>query len=83
MARAKDNTVDIEHYLEEKAEAVEAAYNDVIASLKKEKARMEKELRHEYKNARNLVRANPEWSLGIAFTAGLIAGALLTRSTME
>ncbi|MGF1670935.1 MAG: hypothetical protein ACFCU6_10825 [Balneolaceae bacterium] len=36
-------------------------------------------MRHEYRNARRYVRANPEQGIGIAFAGGLIAGILLGR----
>ena len=62
-------------------EKVERTYDEVIDKLKDERDWLEKELRHEYRNARRYVRANPEQGIGIALLAGLALGILLGRST--
>lgn len=54
-------------------------YDKAIDRLKYERDRLERELRHEYRNARRYVRANPEQGVGIAFLAGLIIGVLLSQ----
>ncbi|MBR9916537.1 hypothetical protein A8B79_13175 [Balneola sp. EhC07] len=55
------------------------SYDKALDKLQYEKDRLERELRHEYRNARRYVRANPEQGLGVAFVAGLFLGVLLTR----
>ncbi|HAH51827.1 MAG TPA: hypothetical protein DF712_11820 [Balneola sp.] len=55
------------------------SYDKALDRLQYEKDRLERELRHEYRNARRYVRANPEQGLGVAFVAGLFLGVLLTR----
>lgn len=47
-------------------EKVEMKYDDVIDRLKDERDWIERELRHEYRNARRYVRANPEKGVGFA-----------------
>lgn len=54
-------------------------YDKALDRLQYEKDRLEREIRHEYRNARRYVRANPEQGLGIAFAAGLFLGLLFTR----
>ena len=60
---------------------VEKTYDDVIDKLKDERDWLETELKHEYRNARRYVRANPERGLGLALVAGLAVGILLGRSS--
>ncbi len=72
-----DNTVE---YLEDKAYE---NYDKAINRLKYERDRIENELRHEYRNARRYVRANPERGLGIAFLSGLVIGILLTKASKD
>lgn len=55
------------------------SYDKALDRLQYEKDRLEREVRHEYRNARRYVRANPEQGLGVAFAAGLFLGLLLTR----
>ena len=62
--------------LEEKAVQT---YDAMLDRLKYERDRLEREVKHEYRNARRYVRANPEQGLGIAFVAGLFLGALISR----
>jgi len=64
------------HLIEQKA--VEG-YDKALDKLQYEKDRLEREIRHEYRNARRYVRANPEQGLGVAFVAGLFLGVLLTK----
>tara|TARA_R110002124_G_scaffold280073_1_gene453111 strand:- start:9373 stop:9633 length:261 start_codon:yes stop_codon:yes gene_type:complete len=74
----------IEQGLEKAGDIIEQkaieGYDKALDRLQYEKDRLEREVRHEYRNARRYVRANPEQGLGIAFAAGLFLGLLLTRS---
>ncbi len=72
-----DNTVE---YLEDKAYE---NYDKAIDRLKYERDRLENEVRHEYRNARRYVRANPERGLGIALLSGLVIGILLARGSKD
>ncbi len=60
---------------------VEQTYDEVIDKLKDERDWLEKELKHEYRNARRYVRANPEQGVGFALLAGLALGILLGRAS--
>ena len=60
---------------------VEKTYDEIIDRLKDEKDKLEIELRHEYRNARRYVRANPEQGLGIALLTGIVIGILFGRTT--
>ncbi len=62
-------------------EKVEKTYDDLIDRVRDERDWIERELKHEYRNARHYVRANPERGLGIALAAGIVIGILLGRST--
>ena len=75
IGRAVEETGDV---IQEK---VEKTYDDVIDRIKDERDWIERELRHEYRNARRYVRANPERGVGVALLAGLVIGILLGRST--
>lgn len=86
MAAAKKNSKtrrDIEETIYDTTEALqnkaEETYDVLLDRLKYERDGLERELKHEYRNARRYVRAHPEQGLGIAFVAGLLVGALLTR----
>jgi ElaB/YqjD/DUF883 family membrane-anchored ribosome-binding protein len=74
---------DIEETIYDTTEALqnkaEETYDVLLDRLKYERDGLERELKHEYRNARRYVRAHPEQGLGIAFVAGLLVGALLTR----
>lgn len=59
---------------------VEKTYDEVIDKLKDERDWLETEIKHEYRNARRYVRANPERGLGIAAIAGLAVGIILGRA---
>ena len=83
-SKKKSNTKrDIEETIYETTEALqnkaEETYDVLLDRLKYERDGLERELKHEYRNARRYVRAHPEQGLGIAFVAGLLVGALLTR----
>jgi ElaB/YqjD/DUF883 family membrane-anchored ribosome-binding protein len=62
-------------------EKVEKTYDDLIDRLKDERDWLERELKHEYRNARRFVRANPEQGVGIALVAGVVIGVLLGRAS--
>ncbi|MBO6586278.1 MAG: DUF883 family protein [Gracilimonas sp.] len=86
MAASKKNSKtkrDIEETIYDTTEALqnkaEETYDVLLDRLKYERDGLERELKHEYRNARRYVRAHPEQGLGIAFVAGLLVGALLTR----
>jgi ElaB/YqjD/DUF883 family membrane-anchored ribosome-binding protein len=57
----------------------EETYDRALDRLKYERDNLERELKHEYRNARRYVRANPQRGLGIAFFGGIIAGILLSQ----
>jgi ElaB/YqjD/DUF883 family membrane-anchored ribosome-binding protein len=78
MAKQKKNSSE---FLSEEKQAVETAYNKIIDQLKIEKERAERELKHEYRNARRYVRANPEIGVGLAFVGGLLTGIILAKLT--
>jgi len=63
------------------AELEQRLYDRLIDRLKDERERLERDARHEYRNARRYVRANPEEGLGIAVLSGLMIGFLLGRSS--
>lgn len=86
MAASKKNSkakLDIEETIYDTTEKLqnkaEETYDVLLDRLKYERDGLERELKHEYRNARRYVRAHPEQGLGIAFVAGLMIGALLTR----
>ena len=62
-------------------EKMAKSYDDVIDRLKDERDWLERELRHEYRNARRYVRSNPEQSIGLALLAGVVTGILIGRSS--
>lgn len=62
-------------------EKIEQTYDDLIDRIKEDRDWIEREIRHEYRNARRYVRANPEKGIGIALAAGVVIGILLGRST--
>jgi ElaB/YqjD/DUF883 family membrane-anchored ribosome-binding protein len=86
MAESKKKSTtkqDIEETIYDTTEALqnkaEDTYDVLLDRLKYEREGLEREVKHEYRNARRYVRANPEQGLGLAFVAGLVLGALLTR----
>lgn len=72
----EETIYDTTEALQEKAEET---YDALLDRLRYERDGLEREFRHEYRNARRYVRAHPEQGLGLAFVAGLVVGALLTR----
>lgn len=85
MATAKKNSKlrkSIEHGLYDAAEGIqtkaEQSYDALINRLKYERDGLERDLKHEYRNARHYVRSHPEQGLGIAFLAGITLGVLMT-----
>lgn len=87
MATSKKNNKiknDIENSIHDTAEALqdkaEETYDVLLNRLRYEVDGLERELKHEYRNARRYVRAHPEQGLGVAFLTGLVLGALLTRN---
>ena len=70
---------ELKENLEKEKEKIEHLYGDVISRLDSEKDRIQQELRHEFRNARRYVRANPETGVGAAFAGGLIVGIVLTK----
>ncbi|MEX2477572.1 MAG: DUF883 C-terminal domain-containing protein [Gracilimonas sp.] len=84
VSKKKSNVKqDIEETIYDTTEALqnkaEETYDVLLDRLKYERDGLERELKHEYRNARRYVRAHPEQGLAIAFAAGLVLGALLTR----
>ena len=75
-SRIEDSLEDASEYLQDRT--IEQ-YDKAMDRFQYEKDRLERELKHEYRNARRYVRANPEQGVGIAFLAGLVIGVLLTR----
>jgi len=69
----------LQHTTEALQDKAEETYDALLDRLRYERDGLERELRHEYRNARRYVRAHPEQGLGVAFVAGLVLGALLTR----
>lgn len=53
--------------------------NQVMEKLREEKKRFERDVRHEYRNARKYVRSHPEQGLTAAFFGGVLAGIILTK----
>ena len=74
--RIEDTFEDASEYLQD--HTIET-YDKAIDRLKYEMDRLEREVKHEYRNARRYVRANPEQGVGFAFLTGLVLGVLLTR----
>ncbi|SMO40029.1 glycine zipper domain-containing protein [Gracilimonas mengyeensis] len=72
----EDTIYDTTEALQERAEQT---YDALLDRLRYERDGLERELKHEYRNARRYVRAHPEQGLGLAFAAGLVIGALITR----
>lgn len=86
MAASKNTSnkrKDIEETIYDTTEALqnkaEETYDVLLDRLRYERDGLERELKHEYRNVRRYVRSHPEQGLGVAFVAGLVLGALLTR----
>lgn len=78
---AKNNSAgkEIKESFEKEKEKIDKLYGDVISRLDSEKDRIQNELRHEFRNARRYVRANPETGVGAAFAGGIVVGIILTK----
>lgn len=76
----EDRLSDAAFTLQEKAENT---YDVLIDRLKYERDNLERDLKHEYRNARRYVRANPEKGVGFAFLTGLAVGILLAGGSRK
>lgn len=76
----EDNFYDAAEVIQDKAGK---SYDALINRLKYERDGLERELKHEYRNARRYVRAHPESGLGVAFLAGLTLGILISMSMKD
>lgn len=76
----EDSINDAAHGIQDRAGK---SIDSLINRLKYERDGLERELKHEYRNVRRQVRANPEVGIGIAFAAGLTLGVLLTLSAKD
>jgi ElaB/YqjD/DUF883 family membrane-anchored ribosome-binding protein len=83
MSEKKITAQEMKDVLDEKRERLEATYTELIDKLHAEKEKLEYDLKHEYRNARRFVRANPEQGVGIAFVSGILIGVLLGKITNE
>ena len=80
MEFAQDKLDQAEQIIQSKISAIEGTYSDAIDKLKREKNRIEKEIRKETRNARRFVRSNPEKTVGYTFLGGLVLGLLISRT---
>ena len=69
-----------EQLIEDKISAIQHSYSEAVQNLKREKNRLEKEIRRETRNARRYVRFNPEKSIGVTFLGGIVFGFLISRT---
>lgn len=58
-------------------------YDRLIDRLKDERYQLERDMKHEYRNARRYVRAHPEEGIGIAVLGGVMLGFLLGRISRD
>lgn len=79
MAEVNKSKQELKDALDEKKEKLEATYTELIDKLRAEKERLEFDMKHEYRNARRYVRANPEQGVSIAFISGLAIGIILGK----
>jgi ElaB/YqjD/DUF883 family membrane-anchored ribosome-binding protein len=79
MKENQKTAQELKDTLDQRREKLEATYTEMIDKLRAEKERLEYELKHEYRNARRYVRANPEQGVGIAFVSGLLIGVILGK----
>lgn len=79
MKETQKTAQELKDTLDERREKLEATYTEMIDKLRAEKERLEYELKHEYRNARRYVRANPEQGVGIAFVSGVLIGVILGK----
>lgn len=83
MSEQKKSAQEFKDNLDEKREKLEATYTEMIDKLRSEKEKLEYDLKHEYRNARRYVRANPEQGIGIAFVSGVLIGVILGKLTQR
>ncbi len=79
MAKNNSDGKELKENFKKEKETIEKMYGEVISRLDSEKDRIQQELRHEFRNARRYVRANPETGVGAAFAGGLLAGIVLAK----
>lgn len=79
MSESNKTTQEIKDVFEEKREKLEAVYTEMADKLRAEKEKLEYEIKHEYRNARRYVRANPEQGVGIAFVSGILIGIIVGK----
>ncbi|MEX1062794.1 MAG: hypothetical protein WEC12_04260 [Balneolaceae bacterium] len=78
--KKRDKTArEMRNTLDAKRDKLEATYIELIDKLRAEKEQIEFDLKHEYRNARRYIRANPEYGVGMAFVSGLVIGVLLGK----
>jgi ElaB/YqjD/DUF883 family membrane-anchored ribosome-binding protein len=83
MKENQKTAQELKDTLDQRREKLEATYTEMIDKLRAEKERLEYELKHEYRNARRYVRANPEQGVGIAFVSGLLIGVILGKLNQQ
>jgi len=81
MSDTNKTTQELKDAFDEKKEKLEAVYTEMADKLRAEKEKLEYEIKHEYRNARRYVRANPEQGVGIAFFSGILIGVILGKIT--
>lgn len=75
-----DNNFDDNRVSEQnKQDRLQKNYEKLIERLKKERAGLQNELNHEYREARRYVRENPEEGVLISFAGGIVLGYLLGK----
>lgn len=79
MSESNKTTQEIKDVFEEKRDKLEAVYTEMADKLRAEKEKLEYEIKHEYRNARRYVRANPEQGVGIAFVSGILIGIIVGK----
>lgn len=79
MSESNNTTQEIKDTFEEKREKLEAVYTEMADKLRAEKEKLEYEIKHEYRNARRYVRANPEQGVAIAFVSGILIGVIFGK----
>ena len=61
------------------AKKIDTSYKEILDRLNDELARLEIDMRQEYRSARKYVRAYPEKGVAYSFMGGVIVGVILTR----
>ena len=79
MEKEESKRKEEEEIPEQEKKTPENTYDELLNKLRNEIARLEQELKHEYRNARQFVRTNPEQGVGIAFVGGVLIGVILAR----